>query len=104
MAGSGVEGLHLGKLLDGLAGAVARAVVGARRADAGGALVAVKAVAGAGLAVADALVGALHVEVTLVCVGVGVLLGGTPGVDLGAGDDSGERAGDHAVRVEVAPH
>merc|ERR1719181_2408036 len=68
----------------------------------GGALVAVEAVAGAGLAVADALVGALHVEVTLVGVGVGVLLGGTPGVDLGAGDDSGERAGDHAVRVKVA--
>merc|ERR1719267_81678 len=102
VAGSGVKGLHLGELLDGLTGAVAGAVVGARGTDTGGTLVAVEAVAGAGLAVADALVGALHVEVTLVSVGVGVLLGGTPGVDLGASDDSGEGAGDHAVGVEVA--
>lgn len=102
VVGVGVVALLLGELLDGLAGAVAAALVRARGAHAGSALVAVEAVAGAGLAVAHALVGALHVEVTLVGVGVRVLLGGAPRVDLGARDDGGERAADVAVGVEVA--
>ena len=94
--------LPLRELLDRLAGAVPRAILRARLADACSAIVAVEALAHASVAVAKAAIRALHVEMALVGVGVGVLLGGTPGVDLGAGDDSGERAGDHAVRVKVA--
>ena len=97
-----VERAHLGELLDRLARAVARAIVGARGARARGARVAVEAVTLARLAVADALVRALHVGVALVGVGVRELLGGAPRVHLGAGHDGGQRARHEAVRVKVA--
>mmetsp|Transcript_32536 Transcript_32536/g.73490 ORF Transcript_32536/g.73490 Transcript_32536/m.73490 type:complete len:674 (+) Transcript_32536:131-2152(+) len=93
----------LRELLDGLARAVARAVVGARGALARRTLVAGEALAGAVVAVAHALVGALHVEVALVRGGVRVLLGGAEGVHGGAQDERvvGARQGARGA-VEVA--
>lgn len=60
---------------------MARAGVGARGALASSALVAWEALASAVVAVAETLVGALHVEVTLLGKSIGILLGGTERVD-----------------------
>jgi len=81
---------------------VAAAVVRTGGTNASSAFIAIEALAQAALSVTDALVRALHVEVTLVGIGVGKLLGSAPRVHFGASNYRRERAGNHAVGVQVS--
>jgi hypothetical protein len=81
---------------------MSRAFIRAGCTDTSGALVAIKALTKALLAVADALVGALHVKMAFVGVSVWVLLCCTPRVHFGAGDNGSQRAGDHAIGIKVS--
>jgi hypothetical protein len=89
MSSGSVVSLPLGELLNRFASAVAAALVGTGCADASSSLVSVEAIAFAGLSVTEALVGAFHVEVAFVGVGIWVLLGGAPRINLRSGKDSG---------------
>jgi hypothetical protein len=95
-----------GKLGDGFASAVAGAAVGARCTLAGVSVVAIEALALARVAVADALVGALHVVMRSVgkCISSwvvhnGVLFGGSGGVDSRGGNH--RSGGDSRGMIEI---
>jgi hypothetical protein len=83
----------LSKLLDGLAGTMARAVIWARSTLASRSLVTREALAQTIVTVAHTLVGALHVEVTLLGSSIRVLFSGTEWVNGGANKERVLRSG-----------